>query len=93
MEWPPEDSLSKIAGETNPEDIWDLEKGRREGGRKCRLQFNKSQQHLLFNPFPRIMEIKAKINKWDLLKLKNFCTEKETKNKKTIHRLGGNICK
>ena len=27
------------------------------------------------------MEIKSKINKWDLMKLKIFCTTKETKNK------------
>ena len=27
------------------------------------------------------MEIKTKINKWDLRKLKSFCTEKENKKK------------
>ena len=28
----------------------------------------------------RVMEIKTKINKWDLIKLKTFCTAKETTN-------------
>ena len=34
-----------------------------------------------FDPPPRKMEIKTKINKWDLMKLKSFCTVKETISK------------
>ena len=36
---------------------------------------------MLYDPPPRVMEIKTKINKWDLIKLYSFCTEKETISK------------
>ena len=38
---------------------------------------------ILYDPPPRISEIKAKINKWDLIKIKSFCTTKETISKVT----------
>ena len=40
-----------------------------------------NQSKIFFDPPPRVMEIKTKINKWDLIKLKSFCTAKETANK------------
>ena len=36
---------------------------------------------ILYNSPSRVMEIKRKINKWDLIKLKSFCTTKETISK------------
>ena len=35
----------------------------------------------LYDTSPRIIEIRTKIDKWDLIKLKNFCTTKETISK------------
>ena len=36
-----------------------------------------NHSRILYDLPPRVMEIKAKINKWDLIKLKSFCTTKE----------------
>ena len=40
-----------------------------------------NHSRILYDPPPRILEIKAKINKWDLMKPKSFCTTKETISK------------
>ena len=46
-----------------------------------RLFSDTNHSNILYDPPPRVVEIKAKINKWDLIKLKSFCTTKETLSK------------
>ena len=52
-----------------------------------------NHSRILYDPPPRVMEIKEKINKWDLIKLKTFCTTKETISKVKAFRMGENNSK
>ena len=46
-----------------------------------RTLYDINHSKILFDPPAREMEIKTKINKWDLMKLQSFCTAKESINK------------
>ena len=50
-----------------------------------------NHSRILYDPPPRILEIKAKINKWDQIKIKSFCTYKQ--DEKTAFRMGENNSK
>ena len=58
-----------------------------------RTLFDINHSKIFYDPPPTVMEIKAKINKWDLIKLKNFCTMKEMQGEKTAFRMGENNSK
>ena len=47
-----------------------------------RILYNINHSKIPFDPPPREMDIKTKINKWDLMKLKSFCTAKESIRRK-----------
>ena len=46
-----------------------------------RILHDINQSKIFYDSPSRVMEIKTKVNKRDLIKLKSFCTEKETTNK------------
>ena len=48
---------------------------------------------IFLDPTPTVMKIKTKINKWHEIKLKSFCTAKETINQTDNSQNGRNICK
>ena len=52
-----------------------------------------NHSNIFLDQSPKTREIKAKINKWDLVIFKRFCAAKETTNKKATHGMGENICK
>ena len=56
-----------------------------------------NHSNILYDPPLRVMEIKAKINKWDLIKLKSFCflhnKGKYKQGEKTAFRMGENNSK
>ena len=44
-----------------------------------------NQSKIMYDPSPRVTGIKTKINKWDMIKLKSFCTAKKTISKLKRH--------
>ena len=42
---------------------------------------DRNHNKILHGPPPRVKDIKTNVNKWDLIKLKSFCTMKETISK------------
>ena len=52
-----------------------------------------NHSRILYDSPHRVMEIKAKINKWNLIKLKSFCKANHKQNEKTTLRVGENNSK
>ena len=52
-----------------------------------------NQSKFLYDPPPRVTDIKPKVNKWDLIKLKSFCKGNYKQGEKTTLRMGENNSK
>ena len=56
--------------------------------------FDISHSNFFQDMSPKAMETKAKMNFWDFIKIKSFCTAKESQqNKEATHGMGEDICK
>ena len=58
-----------------------------------RTPFDIKHNKIFFHPFPKVMKIKTKINKSDLIKLKSFCTTKESIKQKDNPQNERKYCK
>ena len=65
---------------------WDFPGKSTEVGFYC---LPRNHSRILYDPPHRILEIKAKINKWDLIEIKSFCATKETISKVKRQPLNG----
>ena len=46
-----------------------------------RRTLDRNETKILYDPPPRVSEIKTKVNKWDLIKIKSICTARESISK------------